>query len=48
MLLVDGAHEGGDGWQDVINEDEEGLFGRELDAFANNVYELTDGEVVGD
>ena len=48
VFLVDGAHEGSSRWQDLVNEDEDGLFGRELDALANNVDKLTNGKVCGD
>ena len=48
MLLVDAAHEGGRGREDLVDKDEDGLFGRELDALANNIDELADGEVRGD
>jgi len=47
MLLIDGAHQSG-GWrQDLIDEDENGLFWGELDTLADNVYKLTDGEIAG-
>ena len=46
MLLVDRAHQCG-GWRkDVVDKDEDGLFRRELDAFADNIDELADGEVL--
>jgi hypothetical protein len=45
VLLVDGGHERGGRREDLINEDEDGLLGRELDALANHVDELSDGEV---
>lgn len=48
MLLVYRAHESGCGRQDLIDEDEDGLLGRQLDALADNVDELADGEVGGD
>lgn len=48
MLLVDAAHEGGSGRQDLVDEDEDGLLGGELDALADDVDELADGEVGGD
>jgi hypothetical protein len=48
VLLVYRAHQGS-GWrQDLVDEDEDGLFGRQLDPLANNVDELADGEVGGD
>jgi hypothetical protein len=48
VLLVYRAHERGCGRQDLINEDEDGLLRRQLNALADNVDELADGEVGGD
>lgn len=48
VLLVDGGHERGGRRQDLVDEDEDGLLGRELDALADHVDELADGEVGGD
>jgi len=48
VLLVDTAHEGGSGWQDFIDEDEDGLLGAELDALADDIDELSNGQVCGD
>lgn len=48
MLVVDAAHESRRGREDLIDEDENGLFRRQLDALANDIYELTDSEVGGD
>ncbi len=45
MLLVYGAHEGGRGRQDLVDENEDGLLGRQLDALADDVDELADGQV---
>lgn len=45
MLLVDAAHEGSSWRQDLIDEDEDGLLRGELDALADDVDELADGEV---
>jgi hypothetical protein len=45
VLLVYRAHQGGRRRQDLIDEDEDGLLGRQLDALADYVDELTDGEV---
>ncbi len=45
VFLVDAAHERGGRWQDLVDEDEDGLLGGELDAFADYVHELTDSEV---
>lgn len=45
MFLVDGAHQCR-GWrQHLIHEDEDGFLGRELDALADDIDELADGEV---
>lgn len=41
MLLVDGAHERGRGRQDLVDKDEDGLLGRELDTLADHVHELS-------
>ena len=48
MLLVDAAHQSSSWWENFIDEDEDGLLWRELDALADDVDELTDGEVGGD
>lgn len=48
VLLVDARHEGGRGRQDLVDEDEDGLFGRELDTLADDVDKLADGQVRGD
>lgn len=48
VLLVDGAHERSSGWQDLIDEDEDGFLRRELDALADDIDELTNSEVGGD
>ena len=45
MLLVDAAHQSGGWWENLINEDEDGLLGRQLDALADNVDELAYGEI---
>lgn len=45
VLLVDGAHKRGSRREHLVDEDEDGLLGRELDALANDVHELADGEV---
>lgn len=47
MFLVYAAHKRGGGRQDLIDEDEDSLFGAELDALADYVDELADGEVGG-
>lgn len=48
MLFVDAAHEGGGGGQDLVDEDEDGLLRRKLNALADHVDELSDSEVAGD
>lgn len=48
MLFVDAAHQSGSGWQYLVDEDEDGLLWRELDALADDVDELSDSEVGGD
>lgn len=48
MLLVDGAHERGGRRQHLVDEDEDCLLRRQLDALADDVDELADGQVGGD
>ena len=45
MLFVDAAHECSSGRQNLIHENEDGLLGGELYAFADNVDELSHCEV---
>lgn len=45
MLLIDAAHQRSRWRQDLINEDEDSLLGRELDALADDIDELAHGEV---
>jgi hypothetical protein len=45
VLLVDGAHQSSSRWEDFVYEDEDGLLGAELDALADHVDELANGEV---
>lgn len=47
MLFVYAAHQGSSRRQDLINEDEDGFLGGELDALADDVDELANGEVGG-
>ena len=47
VLLVYGGHESGGGRQDLVDEDENSLLGRELDSLANHVDELAYGEICG-
>lgn len=48
MVLVDGAHQLSSRRQHLIDEDEDGLLGRQLDALADYVDELAYGEVCRD
>lgn len=48
MLFVDTAHEGGGWGQDLVDEDEDGLLRRKLNALADHVDKLSNGEVAGD
>lgn len=45
VLLVDGGHEGSSRREDLVDEDEDGLLGRKLDALADHVDELAHGQV---
>jgi hypothetical protein len=45
VFFVDAAHECSCRWQDLIDEDEDSLLRRELNALADHVDELTDGKV---
>jgi hypothetical protein len=45
VLVVDAAHQSRRGWEHLIDEDEDGLLWRQLDALANNIYELADSEI---
>lgn len=45
MLIVDAAHQRRRGWKHLIDKDEDSLLRRQLDALANDIYELADGEV---
>jgi hypothetical protein len=47
VFLVDAAHERGGGRQDLVDEDEDGLLGAELDALADYIDELTDSQIGG-
>ena len=46
MLLVDGTHEGCCWREHLIDEDEDSLLGRELDALADNIDELAHSQVL--
>ena len=45
MLLVDARHQGSGWGENLVDEDEDGLLGGELDALADDVDELANGEV---
>jgi hypothetical protein len=45
VLFVDAAHEGSSWGEDLLDEDEDSLLGRELDALADDVDKLTDGQI---
>ncbi len=47
VLLVDTAHERSSGWQDLIDEDEDGFLWRELDALTDDIDKLANCEVCG-
>lgn len=48
MLLVNAAHQRRSRRKHLIDKDENGLFGRQLDALADDIHELADGEVCRD
>jgi hypothetical protein len=48
VLLVDRAHKSSSWRQNLIDEDEDGLLRRQLDALADYVDELAYGEICGD
>ena len=48
VLLVNGRHQRGGRWEHLVDEDEDGFLGRELDALADYVDELAYSEVGGD
>jgi hypothetical protein len=45
VLLVDAAHERSGGREDLVDEDEDGFLGAELDSLANNIDELANGQI---
>jgi len=45
VLLVNRTHERGSRRQNLIDEDKDGLLGRQLDPLADHVDELADGEI---
>ena len=48
MLFVDAAHESSGGWEDLVDKDEDGFLGAELDALADNIDELAHGQICRD
>lgn len=48
VLLVDAAHKSGRGGKDLVDEDEDGLLGRQLDSLADDVDELANSQIGGD
>ena len=48
VLLVDGTHQGRRGREDLVDKDKDCLFRRELDAFADHVDKLPNGQIGGD
>lgn len=48
VLLVDAAHESSRRRQDLVDEDEDGLLGRQLNALADDIDKLANREVRGD
>jgi len=47
MLLIDRAHQGSSGRQDLIDEDEDGLLRGQLDALADDIDKLAHGQIGG-
>ena len=45
VLVVDTAHQSRRGGKHLIDKDENGLLWRQLDALANNIYELADCKI---
>ena len=45
MFFVDTAHERSSRRQHLVDEDEDGLLWRKLDALADDIYELSNSEV---
>lgn len=48
MLLINTAHKSGCRWQDLIDKDENGFLGGQLDALSDHVDELANGEICRD
>lgn len=47
MLFVDAAHQRGGGRKHLVDEDKDRFLRRQLDALANHVHKLADGEICG-
>ena len=47
MFLIDARHERSGGWENLVDEDEDGFFRRELNALADDVDELPDSQISG-
>jgi len=47
VLVVDAAHKSCRGRKHLIDEDENSLLWRQLDALANHIHKLADGEICG-
>jgi hypothetical protein len=45
VFLIDAAHQGSSRWQDFVDENENGLLGRELDALADDIDELANRQI---
>ena len=45
MFLINATHECGGWGKDLVHEDKDGFLWAELDAFADDVDELADGEI---
>jgi hypothetical protein len=48
VFLIDTAHQSSCRGKDLIDEDKDGLLGRQLDALSDHVDELAYGEICGD
>jgi hypothetical protein len=46
VLVVDRAHESGRWWEDLVDEDEDRLLRSELDALADDIDKLANGQVL--
>lgn len=45
VFFIDATHKSSCWWQNLVHEDEDGLLRRKLDALADHVNELADGEI---